>query len=80
VIDKVKDQEGGLLLEKAPLAGGRTSGSGIINFDSDLLMAHWEEIRLQDARLAEVWGERLVRIIFRMDRPPLQGRIVFRIR
>jgi hypothetical protein len=84
VVEKTFEQtitkEGGrLVLEPANLAGGRQSGAGQVEFDSGKLTVSLEEVSITDERLGGVWGERLTRILFRMERPPLEGRLTFRI-
>lgn len=84
VVEKTLEQtitkEAGCLeLDAASLAGGRTSGAGQVFYDAGRLAVTTEEIRITDDRLSAIWGERLTRILFRMDNPPVDGRVVFKI-
>ncbi len=74
-----KKAPGQLILSEAPLASGRVSGAGQVAFDASCLTVTCEEIHLTDERLGSVWGKRLTRILFRMEAPPLAGRLLFQI-
>jgi Heparinase II/III-like protein len=63
-------QPGELLLMPQPLAGGRQSGSGKIAFDSECLAVTTENIPIGDNQLRQVWGEQLVRILFKATLAP----------
>ncbi|MFH1568343.1 MAG: heparinase II/III family protein [Gemmatimonadota bacterium] len=68
-------------LEPADLADGRRSGRGELTFESATApVVAADEIPLEDPSLRRVWGERLTRIAFRLDRPPASGGWTLRLR
>lgn len=84
VVDKsieetITKEPGRLILDEAPLAQGLVSGTGQVCYDASQLTVTHEEIPLTDDRLTGIWGNRLVRIVFHMQNPPLEGRVVFKI-
>lgn len=66
-------QAGKLALKQAPLAAGRGSGAGTINFDPAVFTVAVEAIDVQDGRLLSIWGSRLYRLVFTARDPQAAG-------
>jgi hypothetical protein len=60
-------------LEEAHLADGRSSGAGMVHYDPDTLTLSTEEIKIEDKRLLPVWGKRLTRLLFQLEKAGMQG-------
>jgi hypothetical protein len=84
VVDKsiehtITKEPGRLVLTETVLPGKQVSGAGQVIYDASRLKVTHEEIPLTDDRMTLAWGERLTRIVFHMERPPLEGKVVFKI-
>ncbi|HEY9078125.1 MAG TPA: heparinase II/III family protein [Anaerolineaceae bacterium] len=66
-------QAGVIHLLENPLAEGRVSGSGVIEYDPAVLSAACERVALTDERLQPVWGDHLTRIVFTALNPGSAG-------
>lgn len=75
---QVTAQPGRLVLTPRKLAGGRQSGSAVIQLPGGLA-ASVEAVELQDSRLRGVWGERLFRILLAAEKPAARGAWTLRI-
>jgi hypothetical protein len=75
----VLEGPGQIALNPVSLADDRASGSAHLHYDADRLKASAEEIRIEDDRLRQIWGERLTRILLRAERPPLQDTWTLRV-
>lgn len=60
-------------------AGRLRAGRVAVEFDPAVLSPKTEEVALQDARLREVWGERLFRVLLAATAPARQGDWAVRI-
>ena len=63
------DENGSLVLASRPLPGDLSSGSGKVLYDAGRFRVQIEEITIDDARLAEIWGNVLYRISLRATDP-----------
>ncbi len=70
---------GRISLVASPLPDGRRSGAGHLTYDAATFRAQVEEQPITDDRLGQVWGEKLSRIVFTAQDPPLQGTWTFEI-
>jgi hypothetical protein len=48
-------------------------------YDAAVFTPVVEEVRLEDGRLRASWGERIYRILLRVEKPPAQGSWTTRI-
>jgi hypothetical protein len=60
---------------------GKTFPSGPVSiyYDAQKLTPTIEEISLEDGRLRSAWGERLYRLLFKVQNPPREGDWLFRV-
>ena len=65
-------------LRSVDLGGGRSSGAARLSFAPEAAVTV-EEVPLEDPGVRRVWGERLWRILLRVDAPARQGQFVLRI-
>jgi hypothetical protein len=62
-----------LHLETRIIDSGRQSGALDILYDPAALVAHVEEIEMDDPKLQASWGKKLFRILLRVEQPEKQG-------
>ncbi|HIE26210.1 TPA: heparinase, partial [Candidatus Poribacteria bacterium] len=63
-------EDGGLITLKASeLPDGSPSGTAQLHYDADKLTASAEEIVIEDGNLKRIWGNRLIRIVFKANNP-----------
>ena len=62
-----------------PSASTRLSGSGRMMIPAEISRVTVEPVAITDDRLAGVWGGRLTRVVFTLDRPALFGQLAWRV-
>lgn len=68
-------EPGVVVLRQTDLPQGRTTGAGTATVTGPALTLSVEDVRLSDSRLLPTWGEKLNRVVLRLERPPLRGRL-----
>jgi hypothetical protein len=66
---------GSIDLEEQTLGSGLPSGAAQLTYDPDALTASVESIDVTDGRLKGIWGEKLTRILLKVDKPISSGEI-----
>jgi hypothetical protein len=70
-------------LGHAPLPGGRTAAQGTMDAvfpEGATVTIHAEALTFDDMRLCASWGSRLERVVIRLEKPPLAGKLLFTFR
>jgi len=71
---------GQILLSGASLPDDRCAGGGVLTYDAGKFGFSAQEIAIGDARLNDVWGERLTRLAFTVRDPAQEDMWTFRVR
>jgi hypothetical protein len=71
---------GQVALSESSLPDDRRSGSGVLTYDAGKFGFSTQEIAIGDARLGDVWGERLTRLVFTVRDPAQEDIWTFRVR
>ena len=66
-------KDGVIELKEREIVEGRVSGSARLHYPANMMKVAVEEVAVEDSRLKSIWGERLFRILLRVDEPTKEG-------
>jgi len=67
------EEDGVIELKEREIVEGRASGNARIYYPANMMKVAVEEVPVEDSRLQSIWGERLFRMVLRLDEPTQEG-------
>ena len=67
------EEDGVIELKEREIVEGRASGNARIYYPANMMKGAVEEVPVEDSRLQSIWGERLFRMVLRLDEPTQEG-------